>query len=79
MVFDRRRRRAKNAPLTASKLRKKEASMRPTALPAELAPVQAPPLVVGSGHALLRLRQFTVYGYTQLFLFFKTLKQQIGK
>ena len=38
MVFDRRRRCAKRAPLTASKLRKQEASMRSAALPAELAP-----------------------------------------
>ena len=36
-------------PLTAAKLRKKEASMRSTALPAKLAPVKlAPPLI---GHA----------------------------
>ncbi|MGD1038666.1 MAG: hypothetical protein ABR878_16135, partial [Roseiarcus sp.] len=32
------------APLTASKLRKKEASMRSTALPARLAPVKVAPL-----------------------------------
>jgi len=38
MVSDRRRRRAKRAPLTASKLRKKEASMKSAALPAKLAP-----------------------------------------
>jgi hypothetical protein len=39
MVFDRRRRRAKSAPLTTAKLRKKEASVKSTALPVELAPV----------------------------------------
>jgi len=38
MAFGRRRRRAKRAPLTASKLRKKEAFMRSTALSAELRP-----------------------------------------
>jgi hypothetical protein len=44
MVFDRRRRRAKSAPLTASKLRKKAASMRSTALPAKPVPVNVAPL-----------------------------------
>jgi hypothetical protein len=36
MVFDRRRRRAKRAPLTGSKPRKKEAFLRSTALSAKL-------------------------------------------
>jgi hypothetical protein len=51
--------------------------MRSTALPAELAPVQAPPLVVGSGHTLLSLRQFTAR--RAYFSFCKTLEQQKGK